>query len=290
MSALIYFTKMHGLGNDFVILDSVIQNLKVDAHLVRKIADRNFGIGCDQVLVVEPPSDPSLDFNYRIFNANGKEVAQCGNGARCFGRYVYERGLIDKTILQVGTLSGKLTIDISDLSSIQVDMGPPQFSPKTIPLNMKEATKLPALGRYRILFLENHREVTILSLGNPHCVISVPATAEAAVAEVGKALQDHPAFPKGVNVSFVQVLARNHIKCRVFERGVGETLACGSAACASVISGILQEELNPQVKVDMPGGSLTVTWNGEGSSVFLSGPAISVFSGEFLLSHQETTL
>jgi diaminopimelate epimerase len=290
MSTLIQFTKMHGLGNDFVILDCVIQNLRVDPQLVRKIADRNFGIGCDQVLVVEPPSDPSLDFNYRIFNANGKEVAQCGNGARCFGRYVYDRGLIDKTSLKVGTLSGKLTINISDLSAIQVDMGPPQFSAKAIPLNLKETTKLNTPGRYRIHLLGNHREVTILSLGNPHCVISVPATTEAAVAEVGKALQEHPAFPRGVNVSFLQVLARNHVKCRVYERGVGETLACGSAACASVISGILQEELNTQVKVDMPGGNLTVSWDGGNEPVFLSGPAISVFTGEFLLSHQEPIL
>lgn len=277
---------MHGLGNDFVILDSITQPLRVDSKLVRKIADRNFGIGCDQVLIVEPPSDPNLDFNYRIFNADGREVAQCGNGARCFGRYVYERGLINKPQLHVETLSGQLTIDIQDLSNIQVDMGPPQFAPKAIPLNLKEVVKLSHKGRYRINLLGNEREVSILSMGNPHCVITVPATAEAAVTEVGKALQSHPAFPKGVNVCFLQVLARNHVKCRVYERGAGETLACGTAACAAVVTGILQEELNSLVKVDMAGGALTVCWQPE-SSVLLSGPTMNVFQGEFCLNQSE---
>lgn len=283
MGTLIRFTKMHGLGNDFVVLDNISQAIKVDYMLIRKIADRNFGIGCDQVLVVDPPSLPDVDFNYRIFNADGKEVAQCGNGARCFGRYVYTRGLTDKKTIQIGTSNGKMEIDVSDLTHIRVDMGVPQFSAKAIPLNPKFAEKVSSPARYKITLLGNEREVTILSVGNPHCIISVPATSEAAVNEVGKALQQHPAFPKGVNVSFLQVLARNHAKCRVFERGVGETLACGSAACAAVIAGILQEELNSTVKVDMPGGSLTVSWSPE-NPVFLSGPAKSVFAGEFYLS------
>ncbi|MCS5712708.1 diaminopimelate epimerase [Candidatus Berkiella aquae] len=280
------FTKMHGLGNDFVILDNISQGIKVDSSLIRKIADRHFGIGCDQVLMVEPPNSPELDFNYRIFNADGKEVSQCGNGARCFGRYVYEKGLTDKKHIQIGTYSGTMEIDVSDLTHIRVDMGIPQFSPKAVPLNHKYFHKLANTGRYRINLLGNEREVTILSIGNPHCIISVPATSEAAVNEVGKALQEHPAFPKGVNVSFIQVLARNHVKCRVYERGVGETLACGSAACACVIAGILQEELNSEVKVDMPGGSLTVSWRPE-MPVYLSGPAKSVFQGEFYLSINE---
>lgn len=288
MGTLIRFTKMHGLGNDFVILDNISQAVKIDHVLIRKIADRNFGIGCDQVLVVDPPSLPELDFNYRIFNADGKEVAQCGNGARCFGRYVFEKGLIDKKVIHIGTTSGKMEIDVSDPTHIRVDMGLPQFSPKSVPLNQKFADKLANTARYKINLLGNEREVTILSIGNPHCIISVPATSEAAVNEVGKALQQHPAFPKGVNVSFLQVLARNHVKCRVYERGVGETLACGSAACAAVIAGILQEELNATVKVDMPGGSLTVSWQPE-KPVFLSGPAKSVFAGEFYLSVTEET-
>ncbi|MGE3318326.1 MAG: diaminopimelate epimerase [Candidatus Berkiella sp.] len=283
MGTLIRFTKMHGLGNDFVVLDNISQAIKVDYMLIRKIADRNFGIGCDQVLVVDPPASPDVDFNYRIFNSDGKEVAQCGNGARCFGRYVFDSGLTDKKMIQIGTSNGKMEIDVSDLTHIRVDMGIPQFAAKAIPINPKFAEKVSEPARYKINLLGNEREVTILSVGNPHCIISVPATSEAAVNEVGTALQQHPAFPKGVNVSFLQVLARNHAKCRVFERGVGETLACGSAACAAVIAGILQEELNSTVKVDMPGGSLTVSWNPE-KPVFLSGPAKSVFAGEFYLS------
>jgi len=279
--ALIHFTKMHGLGNDFVIIDTIKQNFKPDLKLIRNIANRNFGIGCDQVLIIESPLEPTYDFNYRIFNADGIEVAQCGNGARCVGRYVHDQGLTEKTLLTMGTQTGKLTIDISDLAYIQVDMGVPQYHPKAIPLNIKYATKLHDQGRYKVDILGLLREVTILSLGNPHCVITVPAISEIPLEEVGKMLQNHPAFPKGVNVSFMQVLARNHIKCRVYERGTGETLACGSAACAAVITGILQEELNPIVQVDMNGGRLTVKWADVTGSVLLSGPAVSVFHGEF---------
>lgn len=278
----IHFSKMQGLGNDFVILDNIIQSIKVDTSLVRKIADRHCGIGCDQVLVVEPPLDSTCDFQYRIFNADGKEVEQCGNGARCFGRYVYERGLTDKKQLTIGTLAGKLLIDVSDISCIQVDMGQPQFSPKEIPLNAKSVINLEQPGRYKIQLLGNYREVSILSMGNPHCVMSVPSLHEAQVNELGKVLQKHPAFPQGVNVTFMQVLAKNHVRCRIFERGVGETMACGSGACAAVVVGILQKELNPEVKVDMPGGSLIVHWPAE-KGVLLSGPAVSVFEGSFAI-------
>lgn len=282
----IHFTKMHGLGNDFVIMDSITQFLKIDPALVRQIADRHFGIGCDQVLIADPPIDPLHDFNYRIFNADGKEVGQCGNGARCLGRYVYERGLTDKKLLKIGTITGSMMVDIGDLSRIQVDMGAPIFTPHDIPVNPKALIPLQSEGRYKIQILGSDREVTILSMGNPHCLIWVPGVMEAPVDEIGKALQKHPAFPKGVNVSFVQVLARNHIKCRVYERGVGETLACGSAACAAVVGGVLQAELNREVKVDMAGGALTVNWQAE-SSVLLSGPTIAVFQGWFTVSHQE---
>lgn len=275
----IHFTKMHGLGNDFVIFDSIHQWIKIDAKLIQRIANRNFGIGCDQVLVVEPPCDPTLDFNYRIFNADGEEVEQCGNGARCLGKYVYKYRFTDKTLLKIGTLAGKLTINIADLSQIQVEMGIPQFS---FPANTPDFKPLNTKGRYQLTLLGQTREVTLLSLGNPHCIIFVPTTHDANVNEISRALQKHPAFPKGVNVSFVQVLARNHIRCRIFERGAGETLACGSGACAAVISGILQQELNHEVKVDLPGGSLTVVW--EGSAVILKGPATSVFEGQFWIS------
>lgn len=286
MTQTIHFTKMHALGNDFVLLDNITQGIKVDPSLARNIANRHFGIGCDQILIIEPPHESDIDFTYRIFNADGKEVMQCGNGARCFGRYVYEMGLTDKTQIVVGTLAGKMVIDVSDLSNIQVNMGKPQFTPASIPLNSKEVSQLPGKGRYKIPLLGNDRDVTILSLGNPHCVIFVPATSEAAVTEVGIALQEHPAFPQGVNVTFLQVLARNHVKCRVFERGVGETFACGSGACAAVVAGVLQEELNREVKVDMGGGALTVRWDLD-DSVLLSGPTRTVFKGTFALSHHE---
>jgi len=283
MTVNIHFTKMHGLGNDFVVLDNITQSLKIEPRLIRRISDRNFGIGCDQILIVEPPTQPDLDFNYRIFNADGKEVSQCGNGARCIGRYIYDNGFSDKKVLKIGTLAGEITIVLSDLTSIQVDMGKPNFHPDSIPLKLNALTVLPLEGRYRIKIFNEERDVTILSLGNPHCVFLVFNTEEADVKAIGEALQKHPAFLKGVNVSFVQVLARNHIKCRVFERGVGETLACGTAACASVITGVLQEQLNPEVKVDMPGGALTVRWEAQGSA-FLSGPTMNVFHGEFTVT------
>lgn len=289
MGTHIHFTKMHGLGNDFVVVDNITQNVKIDSHLAKRIADRHFGVGCDQILLIEPPHDPDLDFTYRIFNADGKEVTQCGNGARCFGRYVFENGLTDKTVIQVGTLAGKLIIDVSDLTNIQVNLGRPQFSPTAIPLNLKDVFQLQAKGRYKITLLDNERDVTILSMGNPHCIIFVPATSEAAVNEVGMALQNHPAFPQGVNVTFLQVLARNHVKCRVYERGAGETFACGSAACAAVVAGVLQEELNREVKVDMGSGALTVRWDLD-DYVYLSGPTRTVFHGVLALNQTEEIL
>lgn len=282
----IHFTKMHGLGNDFVVVDNITQSVKIDSHLAKRIADRHFGVGCDQILLIEPPHEPDLDFTYRIFNADGKEVTQCGNGARCFGRYVFENALTDKTVIQVGTLAGKLIIDVSDLSNIQINLGRPQFSPAAIPLSLKDVFQLPPKGRYKITFLDNERDVTILSMGNPHCIIFVPATSEAAVNEVGMALQNHPAFPEGVNVTFLQVLARNHVKCRVYERGAGETFACGSAACAAVVAGVLQEELNREVKVDMGNGALTVRWDLD-DYVYLSGPTRTVFHGVLALNQTE---
>lgn len=284
----IHFTKMHGLGNDFVVIDNITQNVKIDSNLAKRIADRHFGVGCDQILLIEPPHESELDFTYRIFNADGKEVTQCGNGARCFGRYVFENALTDKTVIQVGTLAGKLIIDVSDLTNIQVNLGRPQFAPTTIPLNLKDVFPLPAKGRYKITLLGNERDVTILSMGNPHCVIFVPATSEAAVSEVGLALQEHPAFPQGVNVTFLQVLARNHVKCRIYERGAGETFACGSAACAAVVAGVLQEELNREVKVDMGSGALTVRWDLD-DYVYLSGPTRTVFHGVLALNQAEET-
>lgn len=283
MTTRIQFTKMHGIGNDFVILDNITQAIKITPLLIRRIADRHIGIGCDQVLIVDPPQEPLMDFTYRIFNADGIEVFQCGNGARCFGRYVYDRGLTDKTELKLNTQSGHLTVNIADPTDIQVNMGKPIYAPDEIPLQIKSITPLSQEGRYRIKLLGQEKEMTVLSLGNPHAIIFVPSLTEPPVQAAGKALQKHPAFPRGVNLTFMQVLARNHVRCRVYERGVGETLACGSAACAAVVAGILQEELNSEVKVDMEGGSLTVRINAD-NEVILSGPAISVFRGEFCLN------
>jgi len=279
----IHFTKMQGCGNDFVILDCITQNLQVTPALVKKIADRKLGIGCDQVLVVDPPHDATCDFTYRIFNPDGKEVEQCGNGARCFGRYVIERGLIAKRHLLLDTLGGKITVDVSDLSHILVDMGVPQLAPQAIPINLKSLVRLDMPARYKIALSGIYHEVSILSMGNPHCIISVPSTKEADVENIGKMLQKNPAFTEGVNVTFMQVLARNHIRCRVFERGAGETLACGSAACAAMVSGVLQKELSAMVRVDMPGGHVTVRWEPD-ARVMQSGPAVNVFQGVFAVN------
>ena len=277
---------MHSLGNDFVIFDTIRQNAIVSPTLIRHIADRHCGIGCDQVLLVGPPFYSHLDFHYRIFNANGKEVTQCGNGARCFGRYVFEQGLTNKKLLKIGTLSGKMKINLHDLSAISVEIGVPQFAPAMIPLNSKKVTSISKNGRYKIHWQGNERVVHILSLGNPHCVMFVSSLQNVPVTEVGQALQRHPAFPEGVNVSFVQLLARNHIQCRVFERDVGETQACGSAACAAVAAGILQGELSREVQVSMPGGNLTVSWP-MGKSILLSGPTKMVFQGTFCSKRPE---
>jgi len=282
MYTLIPFTKMHGLGNDFVVLDNIRQSLKMDTQLAKKIADRHLGIGCDQVLVVEPPSSPDVDFDYRIFNADGNEVMQCGNGARCLARYIHDHGLTDKKTILLATQSTKMSVSLEDLLSIEVNMGIPRFEPNAIPFQSNTAEPLGPQGRYRIQLSNQSKDITVMSLGNPHCTLTVPSLNEVAINELGAALQQHPAFVDGVNVSFLQVLAKNHAKCRVFERGVGETQACGSAACAAVMAGIIQNELNHEVQVDMLGGSLTVRWIPE-QGLLLSGATASVFHGDFAL-------
>tara|TARA_R110002110_G_scaffold65206_4_gene180023 strand:+ start:107879 stop:108745 length:867 start_codon:yes stop_codon:yes gene_type:complete len=283
MSQKINFVKMHGLGNDFVVLDRITQFFPINRSLIKKIGDRNLGIGCDQILIVDPPTHPEHDFNYRIFNANGKEVEQCGNGARCFGRYIYEKGLSEKNILTVGCLSGTIQIDISTPNHITANIGQPQSPVKNKDFKIHKLKEISA-GRYRIAIQKTHKEVQLISLGNPHCVLSVPSLKETNVASIGRTLQNHPCFPQGINVSFVELLARNHIKVKVYERGAGETQACGSAAAASVIAGIQQKELNHSVQVDMPGGSLSVEWPDGNVGVSISGPTSSVFEGRFLLS------
>ncbi len=288
MSQKISFVKMHGLGNDFVVLDRITQYFPLNNRLLKKIGNRNLGIGCDQILLIDPPIQAEHDFNYRIFNANGKEVEQCGNGARCFGRYIYEKGLSEKKILKVGCLSGPIQINISNPSHISAQMGSPSSPTKNKSFKVNKLEELNS-GRYKILIQKTQKEVQLLSLGNPHCIMSVPSLKETNVTSLGRSLQKHPCFPHGVNVSFVKLLARNHIKIRVFERGAGETQACGTAAAASVIAGIQRKELNHSVQVDMPGGSLSIDWDEANQTVSISGPTASVFEGSFLLSQEVTS-
>ncbi len=279
MSLPIRFIKMHSLGNDFIILDGLSQFIPITRPMIRQISQRKYGIGCDQVLVIEAPTQPQYDFLYRIFNADGREVEQCGNGARCIAKYLSTAGLFFGKTMRLETLRRPVTALIDAAGQVTVDMGEPFLEPQDIPIvaNRQSPHLYPLT-----LFHETHT-IAALSLGNPHAIFRISDTSQAPVEKIGRALQKHPAFPQGVNVGFCQVLARNHIRLRVFERGVGETLACGSGACAAVVAGILNQELSSSVRIDLPGGSLTVQWEGPGSAVYLSGPTQSVCTGEFLL-------
>jgi diaminopimelate epimerase len=256
------FTKMQGAGNDFVVLDCTRQPLNLDSSQLKKIADRHFGVGCDQVLVVEPPRDPAADFRYRIFNADGGEVEQCGNGARCFVRFVHERGLTAKREIRVETLGGTIRPRLEPDGEVSVEMGQPS-RPVLERLNVQ--------GRYV--------EVTIVSMGNPHAVQVVPDVASAPVTAQGPELETHPRFPNRVNAGYLQVLERHAIALRVWERGAGETLSCGTGACAAVVAGISRGLLDSPVRVQTRGGTLTVSWTGGENAVFMKGPAVTVFEG-----------
>lgn len=280
MNLHIHFTKMHGLGNDFIILDGVSQFIPIHRKIIRQIAHRRFGIGCDQVLVIEPPTQPQFDFLYRIFNADGREVAQCGNGARCVARYLKESGLLYKSDVYLETLSRPLRAFWDSYGQITVDLGIPLLEPQEVPIVANRTYP----HRYELNLFHENRVVYALSLGNPHCVIPTTDIKQAPVDKVGRLLQKHPAFPEGVNVGFCETLARNHIKLRVFERGCGETYACGSGAAAAVVAGILNKELSEEVRVDLASGSLTVRWQGLGAPVLLSGPTQMVYRGEFTLA------
>lgn len=267
---------MHGGGNDFIVIDTLQHPIALDRALIVRLADRHLGIGCDQLLLLTAPSDAEGDFDYRIFNADGQEVAQCGNGARCIGRYVYEQGLTGKTSLRFGTLAGPVFLEVSDPNAVEALLPPPLFNPPVTP----ELTSL-SQGLYRIRLEERWHTVGILSLGNPHCTFHTEDIHAVTLSSLGHALQKHPAFPEGVNVTCFQILSPHHIQTRTFERGVGETLACGSGACAAVISGILQKALHKEeVTVDMPGTQVCVTWREDGP-VQLKGPVFTVFQGIF---------
>jgi diaminopimelate epimerase len=253
------FTKMHGAGNDFVVLDCLSSPFDLDASRIRKIADRHLGVGCDQVLVVEKPTQPGADFRYRIFNADGGEVEQCGNGARCFVRFVHERGLTDKREIRVETLGGLIVPRLEDDGEVTVNMGPPVF---------EGVEKIEGV------------EVSILSMGNPHAVQIVEDVDRAPVTTQGPLLEHHPRFPNRVNAGYLQVQGRNNAKLRVWERGAGETLSCGTGACAAVVSGIRLGLLDSPVRVQTRGGALTIAWAGGDNAVWMKGPAQSVFEGE----------
>ncbi len=272
------FTKMHGLGNDFVMLDLVSHEATLTPERISELGDRHFGIGFDQVLVVQPPSDPSVDFDYRIFNVDGEEVEHCGNGARCFANFVFEQGLTVKNPIRVKTVNRVLTLHRGADGEVSVDMGSPEFNPALIPFKAEQQA-----NQYtRTVEIDGQpQQLTFaaLSMGNPHAVLKVEDLDNSAVTKIGAALGAHPDFPAGVNVGFMQILSRDEIRLRVFERGAGETLACGTGACAAVVSGCLQGVLSDTVKVNLTGGQLQISWPGDGASVTMTGPTATVFEG-----------
>lgn len=272
---LLRFTKMHGLGNDFVVIDQLTQRCKLLPQHIRKIADRRFGIGCDQVLVVEAPNDPDVDFLYRIFNADGSEVEQCGNGARCFAKYVRDKKLTGKKTIRVETRAGIIELTVTDDKQIRVDMGKPILAPATIPFLAEQQAVI-----YSLPVDGEHYDISAVSMGNPHAVLLVDDVDSAPVARLGPVLESHPHFPQRVNVGFMQVINPHEIKLRVYERGVGETLACGTGACAAVVAGQLRGLLSQQVTVHLPGGALSIYWAGGDHPVIMTGPATTVFEGQ----------
>ena len=271
----IRFTKMHGLGNDFVVLDAVSQAIDLTPAQARFLADRHFGVGCDQILVVEKAMRPDADFRYRIFNADGGEVEQCGNGARCFVRFVHEKGLTRKTAIRVETRCGLIEPRLEDDGLVTVDMGVPRFEPSHVPF-VAESDALVQPLRVG----QDTLEITALSMGNPHAVQAVANVDTAPVAEQGPLIENHPRFPQRVNAGFMQAVDRHAIRLRVYERGAGETLACGTGACAAVVAGIARGLLDSPVKVATRGGELAIAWDGPGQPVRMTGPAVSVFDSE----------
>lgn len=271
---MLKFVKMHGLGNDFVVIDGVRQSVDLNPQQVRRIADRHFGVGCDQVLLVEPATSPNSDFRYRIFNADGGEVAQCGNGARCFARFIHEQGLSDKQEVRVDTQNGSLLLRRLEDGNITVNMGVPRHEPEQIPLQFDREALSYSINVEGIAWAFG-----AVSMGNPHAVIQVEDIDTASVLLLGSIIESHALFPERVNVGFMQIEGRHHIRLRVYERGSGETLACGSGACAAAVVGIEQGLLESPVQVDLPGGSLSISWLGRGKSVLMTGPAVTVFAG-----------
>ncbi len=270
-----HFSKMHGLGNDFMVVDCITQNIFFSPDLIRRLADRHTGIGFDQLLVVEAPYDPETDFHYRIFNADGSEVEQCGNGARCFARFVRMKGLTNKYSIIVSTKKGKMILSIEEDDQITVNMGVPEFEPNKIPFKAKQMEKT-----YILRTEEKTLFCGAVSMGNPHVVTVVDDVATTDVDALGPQLESHERFPERVNAGFMQVLNRNEVNLRVYERGAGETQACGSGACGAVAVGIVQDLLDEDVVVNLPGGSLKISWQGPGKPLFMTGPATHVYDGQ----------
>ena len=271
---VIEFTKMHGLGNDFVVIDAISQDISLNTKQIKALADRHFGIGCDQLLLVEKPGSPAADFRYRIFNADGGEVEQCGNGARCFAVFVRGKGLTDKTVITVETAGGLIEL-IVEQDQVTVDMGIPAFQPESLPFLAKNQAET-----YTLLVEGAEYVISAVSMGNPHAVLQVDNVDTADVETTGAAIESHKQFPQRVNVGFMEIVNREKIRLRVYERGAGETLACGTGACAAVAVGRLLGKLNEQVTVDLHGGSLIINWQGEGQRLLMTGPATTVFQGK----------
>ena len=272
------FTKMHGLGNDFVVFDATVNPLDLGSAQFRQIADRHFGIGCDQILLVEKPREAGTDFHYRIFNADGGEVEQCGNGARCFVRFVHEHGLTDKREIRVGTRAGIIVPRLEADGCVTVNMGVPIFEPAAIPFvaERRQVT-------YPLEVSGRTIEISAVSMGNPHAVQVVADAATAPVTAEGPQIENHERFPRRVNAGFMQIVSRTRVVLRVWERGAGETLACGTGACAAAVSGITRGLLDEGIQITTRGGELSILWRGEGTPVMMTGPASTVFEGEIEL-------
>jgi diaminopimelate epimerase len=270
---------MHGLGNDFMVIDAISQRVRINADLVRQLSDRNFGVGFDQMLLVEPPSDPDMDFRYRIFNADGSEVEHCGNGARCFARFVRDKGLVLRDTIKVQTARGRAVLNIVGRDLVEVDMGAPELDPVEVPtiFTEKSTTYSTQLASGETV------EFGAVSMGNPHAVLIVDSIDRAPVESWGPELESHSVFPNRANIGFMEVVSKNEVNLRVYERGAGETQACGTGACAAVVSGRLRGLLDSKVTVHLPGGDLEIEWLGDGHSVNMTGPVSSVYEGQIYL-------
>ena len=272
---LLRFTKMHGLGNDFMVVDLISQRVHLSPEQIRYLGNRNTGVGFDQLLLVETPQSPDVDFRYRIFNSNGTEVEHCGNGARCFAKFVHDQRLTGKRDISVQTSNGRIMLKMRDDHAVEVDMGEPVLQPDQVPF--EATTQAPSYS----LEQDGHNyTLGVVSMGNPHAVLVVDDVASAPVFELGSKLEQHPRFPNKANIGFMQIIDRNTIKLRVFERGVGETKACGTGACAAVVVGQQQGLLDTNVTTQLTGGNLAIQWQGPGHHLFMDGPATHVYEGQ----------